>query len=80
MNEGALEYALERDASFVFCGHTHRAGSIKKNGVEYFNTGCWSDNNCHYVVVDGSGVSLRVFSGYGKAVKTRINVAVNQPA
>ena len=38
VNEGALEYALERDASFVFCGHTHRAGSIKKNGVEYFNT------------------------------------------
>lgn len=80
VNEGALDYASERDAKFVFCGHTHRAGRIGKNGVEYFNTGCWSDNSCHYVVVDGSGVNLKEFPGFGRTVKTRINVAVNQAA
>ncbi len=40
VNNRALDYARKKKVDFVFCGHTHRATNVTKNGVEYFNTGC----------------------------------------
>lgn len=76
--DGALEYGKNHDADVVFCGHTHRAFNLQKDGVEYFNTGCWNDMYCHYVIVEDHGVSLRKLAEYGKAVKQRVKLAVQQ--
>ena len=61
INNKALEYAEKKKADFIFCGHTHRAMNLSKNGVEYFNTGCWNDRYCHYVLIDDQRVSLNIF-------------------
>jgi UDP-2,3-diacylglucosamine pyrophosphatase LpxH len=61
VNERALEYAKMKNADFVFCGHTHRATNVAKDGIQYFNTGCWNDRYCHYVLIEDYYVSLNKF-------------------
>ena len=78
VTDGAIAYGKNKGADFIFCGHTHRAANIRKNGVEYFNTGCWSDRHCHYVTVDSRGVSLRKFAEYGEVVKRGVQLAAQQ--
>lgn len=77
----ALDYGKNKNADFVFCGHTHRAIAVAQNGVEYFNTGCWNDRYCHYVLVEDSSVSLNMFyepakSKHSNAPKLRLRAAV----
>jgi UDP-2,3-diacylglucosamine pyrophosphatase LpxH len=78
VTEGALRYGQDLETDFVFCGHTHRAFNTIRDGVEYFNTGCWNDRYCHYVTVDNNGVSLRKFSEYGEFVKTGVRLTAQQ--
>ena len=78
VTDGALEYGKNREADFIFCGHTHRAYNVRKDGVEYFNTGCWNDRHCHYVLVDDRGVRLRRLTEYRETVKQHVNLAVQQ--
>lgn len=78
VKESALEYGTNKGADVVFCGHTHRAESDKKYGVEYVNTGCWNDRYCHYAIVDGGGARLREFTVDGMSASARVELAVNQ--
>jgi UDP-2,3-diacylglucosamine pyrophosphatase LpxH len=39
---GAIAHAHSRGAHAVFCGHTHEALHLKAEGIEYWNTGCWT--------------------------------------
>jgi UDP-2,3-diacylglucosamine pyrophosphatase LpxH len=39
--EGALNAAKELKADYVFCGHTHDPYHEFRDGVEYWNSGCW---------------------------------------
>jgi predicted phosphodiesterase len=78
VTDGALEYGKHQEADVVFCGHTHRASNMRRDGVEYFNTGCWNDRHCHYVVVDSHGVSLRKLAEYEEAIKTGVRLAAQQ--
>ena len=55
---GALSHAAEHKADVVFCGHTHEAQQRETNGINYFNTGCWTQSPCTYVTIDESGVEL----------------------
>ncbi len=55
---GALSHAAEHEADVVFCGHTHEAQQKERNGIRYFNTGCWTQLPCTYVTIDESGVEL----------------------
>lgn len=48
---GALAYARSRGASVVFCGHTHDAVSIRKNGISYYNAGAWTHRRPTYIKV-----------------------------
>jgi len=58
---GAMAHARLRDARRVFCGHTHEAMQIQKQGVDYFNTGSWTQPNATYVTVDKEGVRIHEF-------------------
>jgi UDP-2,3-diacylglucosamine pyrophosphatase LpxH len=53
----ALEYARRVKADYVMCGHTHHA---EKYGT-YFNSGCWTERQCHYVVVQENRIELKEF-------------------
>ncbi len=55
---GATAHAKARDAQRVFCGHTHEALSLKRDGIEYFNTGSWTQDKATYIAVDQSGVRV----------------------
>lgn len=51
---GALAYAKLRGAELIFCGHTHRAMDSEKDGIRYFNSGCWTnDSPTYFRLVDG---------------------------
>ncbi|MBU6231921.1 MAG: UDP-2,3-diacylglucosamine diphosphatase [Patescibacteria group bacterium] len=63
---GAIRHALNRDANYVFCGHTHLTMRQQhENGdssVEYVNTGCWTHTPSTFAVVgEDSGVSIEKF-------------------
>jgi UDP-2,3-diacylglucosamine pyrophosphatase LpxH len=55
----AVRHARRVDADCVLCGHTH-ISSHRRNfgGVEYINTGCWTDTPCQYVTIDENGATL----------------------
>ena len=63
VEEGALQYAEEGRADRIFCGHTHESRVATRNGVEYFNTGAWMDQNATFIAIDLRGVHLHVYPG-----------------
>ena len=58
---GALVHARSRSAHRVFCGHTHEALSLKRDGIEYYNSGSWTQDVPTYVAVDHQGVRIWEF-------------------
>jgi len=59
---GALVYAKAHGAKRIFCGHTHEPLEVRQNGVEYFNSGCWTQPNATYVTIDREGVRIHEYS------------------
>ena len=55
---GAFAHAKSRNAERVFCGHTHEPLRLKNGGIEYFNTGCWTQPRATYVTIDKEGVQI----------------------
>ena len=61
--EGGLAYAAEKRASHVFCGHTHLALSVERDGIRYYNSGSWIDGaQCTYITVGECGVAVKRFA------------------
>lgn len=58
---GALEYAAEGGADRIFCGHTHEARHAQQQGVEYYNSGAWTDQHATFLTVDLRGVHLYAY-------------------
>ena len=58
---GALAHARTRRAQRVFCGHTHEPMRLELDGIEYCNTGCWTQPKATYVTIDEEGVQLREY-------------------
>jgi UDP-2,3-diacylglucosamine pyrophosphatase LpxH len=59
--KGAIAQARARHADRVFCGHTHEPLHLEEDGVEYFNTGCWTQPKATYVTIDKEGVQIREY-------------------
>ena len=57
----ATEYARKRGCEAVCCGHTHHAVASSAGPVPYFNSGCWTEKPCHYLVIDNGAVEVRAF-------------------
>jgi UDP-2,3-diacylglucosamine pyrophosphatase LpxH len=55
---GAIAHARFKDAQRVFCGHTHEATNVKSDGVEYYNSGSWTQDRATYVTIDQQGVRI----------------------
>ena len=78
VKESALQFGKERGADIMFCGHTHRAEKDTRHGVEYVNTGCWSDLYCHYAVVDEHGALLKEFVPESGVPGSRLGLAMGR--
>jgi UDP-2,3-diacylglucosamine pyrophosphatase LpxH len=59
--DGALLHARFHGAQRVFCGHTHEAMHREKDGIEYYNTGSWTDTKLTYVTVNEEGVQIHEY-------------------
>ena len=68
---GAIHYAKQGRVDRVFCGHTHVADFVEREGVEYYNTGCWVDVNPTYISVGEEGVAICEYSGRTDDCHTR---------
>jgi UDP-2,3-diacylglucosamine pyrophosphatase LpxH len=55
---GALAHGRSKNAQRVFCGHTHEAISLRRDGVEYYNTGSWTQESATYISIDHQGVRV----------------------
>jgi len=58
VSAGAIAHAGSRGAQRVFCGHTHEALHLLQDGIEYWNTGCWTKPNSTFVSVGEEGVQI----------------------
>jgi UDP-2,3-diacylglucosamine pyrophosphatase LpxH len=59
---GALAYAHHHGAERIFCGHTHEAIHVAKDGVQYYNSGGWVDSRLTYLTIDEQGVCIHEYS------------------
>lgn len=63
VESGAIAYAKLRGADVVFCGHTHLPLETVRDGVCYFNSGCWTNQTPSYITVDESGTHICNYVG-----------------
>ncbi|MDO8470156.1 MAG: metallophosphoesterase family protein [bacterium] len=57
--KGAVRYNLVfKRAAYVFCGHTHKEHEEVVHGVEYLNSGCWTDIPSAYITLDEQGARV----------------------
>ena len=58
----AIQYAKNKNADVIICGHTHIAGIIELDGVQYYNSGCWTDKPSQYLrISEANGVEICEF-------------------
>jgi len=55
---GALAYAKHQGADRIFCGHTHQALHVERDGIDYYNSGGWVDSRLTYLTIDEQGVQI----------------------
>src|SRR5277367_3348413 len=61
VSSGALSYARQHGADRIFCGHTHEAVHVERDGVHYYNSGGWVDSRLTYLTVDETGVKIHEY-------------------
>ncbi len=60
---GALDYAKGHGFEHVFCGHTHVSMEAERDGVHYYNSGCWVGTQPTYITVGKEGVQIHHYAG-----------------
>jgi UDP-2,3-diacylglucosamine pyrophosphatase LpxH len=58
---GALAHARTKNAQRVFCGHTHEPLTLTRDGIEYYNSGSWTQDVPTYIAIDHQGVRVNEF-------------------
>lgn len=58
---GAVLHARTRQVDRVFCGHTHQAQYLERDGVAYYNSGSWTDFPPTYLTIDSGGVRIHEY-------------------
>jgi UDP-2,3-diacylglucosamine pyrophosphatase LpxH len=58
---GALFHARLRKMDRIFCGHTHEAMHLERDGCHYYNAGGWVDASSTYITIDAEGVRIREY-------------------
>jgi UDP-2,3-diacylglucosamine pyrophosphatase LpxH len=58
---GALALARHRQAERIFCGHTHEALHVERDGISYYNSGGWVDSRLTYLTIDETEVKIHEY-------------------
>jgi UDP-2,3-diacylglucosamine pyrophosphatase LpxH len=61
IEERSVRHARGKRCTIVCCGHTHHAGTGQTDGVQYFNSGCWTERPCSYLTVAAGQVEIHTF-------------------
>jgi UDP-2,3-diacylglucosamine pyrophosphatase LpxH len=61
VSHGAMLYARKNEAKYVFCGHTHKAMEKHNHHVNYYNSGCWTDNPCTCITIDENKIEIHEY-------------------
>lgn len=61
VSEGALAHAKHHEIDRIFCGHTHVAMEASRDGVSYYNSGCWVHPRPTFITVGDEGVRIHEF-------------------
>ena len=61
VSSGAIAFARHHKAERIFCGHTHEATHIQKDGICYYNAGGWVDSRLTYLTIAETGVQIHEF-------------------
>jgi UDP-2,3-diacylglucosamine pyrophosphatase LpxH len=59
---GALAYARHHGADRIFCGHTHEALHVQKDGIDYYNSGGWVDSRLTFLTINEQGVQIHDYN------------------
>ena len=59
---GAIAHARQRGAERIFCGHTHDAMDLVRDGIHYYNSGGWIDSRLTYITVGSEGVRIHEYN------------------
>ena len=59
----AAAYARAHGYEAVTCGHTHQAEDVRIDGVRYLNTGAWTEEEQHALIVSDDDMELRALAG-----------------
>jgi UDP-2,3-diacylglucosamine pyrophosphatase LpxH len=59
---GALSFARHHGADQIFCGHTHQALHVERDGINYYNSGGWVDSKLTYLTIDETGVQIHEYN------------------
>lgn len=54
----AVEHAKEQGYTAMACGHVHFPEDRVIEGIRYFNTGCWTEEQFYYLRIDGQDMRL----------------------
>ena len=72
VSQGALLHARFKGAQRIFCGHTHEAMHREKDGIDYYNTGSWTDTRLTYITVGEEGVQIHEYDrSHGPGIDDR---------
>ena len=58
VRNAAVDQAKQLGAKNVVCGHVHYPEHSVVDGINYFNTGCWTEENPHVVTIENGVVRL----------------------
>ena len=63
VSSGALEYARRKGVERIFCGHTHAAMELERDGIRYYNSGSWVGAQPTFITVGERGVEIQRYGG-----------------
>jgi UDP-2,3-diacylglucosamine pyrophosphatase LpxH len=56
VKDKALDYIKDKDFDCIFGGHIHFAETSNNGDKEYYNSGSFCDEPCHYLLINNKGI------------------------
>lgn len=54
----SINYAKHKGYDGIITGHTHFADNLWSKGIHYLNSGCWTEEVCHFIQVNDDKIEL----------------------
>lgn len=67
IEHGAVALAKQRGCDAVCCGHTHFPVERTASEPHYFNSGCWTELPCNYLIIEDGTARVERFAPVAEA-------------